>query len=252
MSSRFSISVGLLATMLLGACDWMPGKPVKEDETPVPADVHSFNVLYRDTCSGCHGADGQFGGARPLNDPLYLSLASDEYMLGVMTDGVPHTLMPPFAISKGGSLTNSQLRDILQGIRRSWGPMPDTPGVTPPSLSSATKGEASRGRTLFASHCAACHGDDGRGGKVAGNVIDPSYLALVSDQSLRSNIICGRLDLGMPDWNGAINGVVAEQRKGLAPLNDKDVSDLVAFLASHRVEFPGAPFPSLENPRDTD
>jgi len=252
MTARLCIPLCLLATIFLAACDWMPGKPTKQEETVVPADVHQFNTLYRDSCSGCHGANGQFGGSRPLNDPLYLSLASDEYMLGVMTDGVPHTLMPPFAISQGGALTNTQLRDILSGIRRAWGPMPDSPGVSPPSLHASTKGHVGRGRTLFASHCAACHGDDGRGGKVAGNVVDPSYLALVSDQSLRSNIICGRLDLGMPSWNGTITGVVSEHRKGLSPLNDKDVSDLVAFLASHRVEFPGATFPSLENPRDTD
>ena len=49
----------LLLVAALGACDWMPGKPVKEDETPIPADVHSFNVLYRDSCSGCHGGRGK-------------------------------------------------------------------------------------------------------------------------------------------------------------------------------------------------
>ena len=35
---------------------------------------------------------------------------------------------------------------------------------------------------------------------VSGSIVDPSYLALVSDQSLRSTIIAGRPDLGMPDW----------------------------------------------------
>lgn len=251
--TRFPARLGcLLLTVALGACDWMPGKPTREEEPVIPSDVHSFNTLYRNNCSGCHGANGQLGGARPLNDPLYLSLASDEYLLGVMTDGVPHTLMPPFAKSQGGGLTNTQLRDILDGIRRAWGPMPDTPGTTPPPLSSGTTGDVARGRGLFGTHCAACHGADGSGGTVAGSVVDTSYLALTSDQALRSAIICGRLDLGMPSWDGTINGVEHEHRAGLAPLTDQDVSDLVAFLASHRVEFPGAPFPSLKDPRDTD
>ncbi len=173
-------------------------------------------------------------------------------MVAVTTDGVPHTLMPAFAISEGGNITNNQIRDILQGLRRAYGQTPDVPGVNPPPLQSSEKGDVDRGRTLFGTYCASCHGDDGRGGPVAGSVVDTSYLALASDQSLRSNIICGRLDLGMPDWSGKINGVTAKQREGLAPLTSRDVSDLVAFLASHRVEFPGAPFPSLEHPRDTD
>ena len=241
----------LLLVATLGACDWMPGKPTREEEAVIPSDVHSFNTLYRDNCSGCHGANGQFGGARPLNDPIYLSLASDEYLLSVMTDGVSHTLMPPFAKSQGGGLSNSQLRDILDGMRRTWDTMPDTPGTTIPPLSSHTAGDAGRGHGLFATHCSQCHGADGAGGAVAGSVVDTSYLAMTSDQALRTAIVCGRLDLGMPAWNGTINRVESEHRAGLTPLNDQDVSDLVAFLASHRVEFPGAPFPSLQDPRDT-
>ena len=245
-------SISVLLLVSVGACDWMPGKPTRDEEPVIPADVHSFNTLYRDNCSGCHGANGQLGAARPLNDPLYLSLASNDYLLEVMNDGVPHTLMPAFSQAQGGGLTDTQVREILDGIRRAWGPMADTPSLRPPPLLSSTPGSVDRGRGLFASHCSACHGADGSGGAVAGSVVDNSFLAMTSDQALRSAIICGRLDLGMPAWNGTINGIDHDRRAGLAPLNDQDISDLVAFLASHRVEFPGAPFPSLSDPRDTD
>ena len=48
--------------------------------------------------------------------------------------------------------------------------------------------------------CASCHGEDGRGGKSAGAINDPSFLALISDQALRRYVITGRPDLGMPDY----------------------------------------------------
>lgn len=242
---------GLLATGLVG-CDWMPGKPTKADVTIIPADVHSFNTLYATYCSGCHGANGQYGGARPLNDPLYLSLASEEYLIEVTTSGVPHSLMPAFAVSQGGDVTSEQITEIIHGIRRSWVGMAEKPGVNPPALHGTSQGNAGRGKTLFGTYCGACHGADGTGAKTAGSVVDSSFLALVSDQALRTAIICGRLDLGMPDWQGQVNGVEVEQRENLSPLTDQQVSDLVAFIISHRVEFPGSIFPSLDSPPGTD
>ena len=50
-----------------------------------------------------------------------------------------------------------------------------------------------------------------------------SYLALVSDQHLRTVIIVGMPNLGMPDW-----------RSHRKPLTDAAVGDLVAWLASQR------------------
>jgi hypothetical protein len=56
-------------------------------------------------------------------------------------------------------------------------------------------------------------------------VIDPSYLALTSDQALRTAVIAGRSDLGMPDWRGNIAG---------RAMTAQDISDVVVWLASHR------------------
>ena len=58
-----------------------------------------------------------------------------------------------------------------------------------------------------------------------GAVTDPSYLTLSSNQNLRTSIIVGRLDLGMPNYRALNAG---------HPLNDQDVSDLVAYLVSLR------------------
>ena len=81
-------------------------------------------------------------------------------------------------------------------------------------------GDAARGRELFAAACSSCHGPDGRGART---IADRSYLALVTDQHLRTVIIVGMPNLGMPDWRGHSK-----------PLTDADVADLVAWLATQR------------------
>jgi mono/diheme cytochrome c family protein len=68
--------------------------------------------------------------------------------------------------------------------------------------------------------CASCHGPDGRGARA---VADPAYLSLVTNQHLRTVIIVGMPNLGMPDWRG--HG---------KPLSDADVTDVVAWLAARR------------------
>jgi cytochrome c oxidase cbb3-type subunit 3/ubiquinol-cytochrome c reductase cytochrome c subunit len=60
--------------------------------------------------------------------------------------------------------------------------------------------------------------------------VDPSYLALVSDQHLRTTVIAGRADLGMPDWRRQI----ADR-----PLVPQEVSDVVAWLVTKRESVPG-------------
>ncbi|MCH2139378.1 MAG: cytochrome c [Phycisphaerales bacterium] len=247
---RLRCTIPMLTLIIAAAgCDWMPGKPTKADEPVVPSDVHAFTTLYTNNCSGCHGANGQFGPARPLNDPLYLTLADDSYLIDITSGGVPHTLMPAFAQRDGGGLTESQIKDVINGARRTWGGhAASTESTTPPPLQSETTGDVGRGQSLFATYCGSCHGADGTGGDVAGSVVDSSFLAMASPQALRSTIICGRLDLGMPDYRGHINGKPAPQRAGLTALNDQQVSDITAWILSHRLEYPGAPYPSLKDP----
>ena len=75
------------------------------------------------------------------------------------------------------------------------------------------------------------HGAEGRGGEKGHDIVDPSYLALVSDQGLRSVVIAGRTDLGMPDWR---------ENTG-SPLTSQQVSDVVAWMAVHRAPVMGRP-----------
>jgi hypothetical protein len=68
-----------------------------------------------------------------------------------------------------------------------------------------------------------------------GSIVDGSYLALISDQGLRSITIAGRPDEGMPDWRS----------DGAQPLTDQQITDIVAWLASKRTANPGQPYPTV-------
>ena len=231
--TRF-ITLALAATMALAACDAVPGRPKPDARELAPSEVVAFDALYAQNCAGCHGRDGRMGAARALNDPVYLALVPPEHVRQVIAVGVTGTAQPAFAINAGGSLTDQQIDVLVRGIEQRWARPDAVAGQEIPpydAAQGATRGaSAERGRDVFAGACAACHGEDGRGGPRGGSVTDPSYLALVSDQHVRTTVVAGRSDLGMPDWRGA---------GGTGPLTPQQVSDVVAWVVAQRRPVPG-------------
>ncbi len=207
---------GLL--ILSVGCD-PPGKPTRE----IPSqDITDFKVLYADNCSGCHGIDGKNGPGRILNDPLYLAVLPKETLKQIVMYGRPGTAMPAWAKEQGGPLTMPQIDALVNGIEQNWAKPAAFQGAQLPAYSAASNpGNPDAGRKLFLRNCFMCHGP---GAKI-GPVTDPSYLSLVSNQMLRTSIIVGRPDLGMPDYRNLKLGKA---------LTDGDITDLTAFLASKR------------------
>jgi mono/diheme cytochrome c family protein len=228
--TRF-IMVTLAATLALAGCDAVPGRPRPDARELAPSEVIAFDTLYARNCAGCHGRDGRLGAARALNDPVYLALVPPERVRQVIAVGVPGTAQPAFALDAGGSLTDQQIDVLARGVADRWARPDAVAGLEIPPYDGARAASrdpvnAGRGREVFAGACARCHGENGRGGSVT----DPSYLALVSDQHLRTTVIAGRSDLGMPDWRG--DG-------GAAPLTPQQVSDVVAWVVAQRQPVPG-------------
>ena len=81
--------------------------------------------------------------------------------------------------------------------------------------------------------CESCHGPKGEGGPKGSAITNKSFLALVSDQELRTIVIVGRPELGAPDWRGNLPS---------KPMSDQEVTDVVTWLASRRVANPGQPY----------
>jgi mono/diheme cytochrome c family protein len=154
----------------------------------------------------------------------------------IIGEGVPGTSMPAFRASAGGDLTDAQVDALVKGMLTRWTRAGAVASTTLPPYQGPGKGpgagDRERGAVVFASACARCHGLEGKGGPTMGSIVDPSYLALVSDQSLRTTVIAGRPDLGKPDWRDDLPG---------QPLTPQQISDLVAWLVGHRRPVPGRP-----------
>jgi cytochrome c oxidase cbb3-type subunit III len=233
-------SVALVLALALAGCDVLPGKArARAFEETAATPAMAFDALYARQCAGCHGNGGRLGAARPLNDPVYLALVPAERLRLVIAEGVPGTAQPAFARSAGGELTEEQVNVLVQGLVRAWARPEETKSVQVPPYP-APLGDPVRGKAVYAAACAGCHGADGRGGPKAGSIVDPSYLALVSDQHLRTTVIAGRADVGMPDWRGYIPG---------RPLAPAEISAVVGWLVAQRRPVPGRPTASASDPR---
>jgi mono/diheme cytochrome c family protein len=192
-----------------------------------------FSTLYAENCAGCHGAEGRGGAAIALGDPVYLAIADDAAIRKVIAKGVSGTAMPAFAESAGGMLTDKQIDVLTSEIRSRWSRRGILDAANPPSYAAKSTGNAPRGELAYKTYCESCHGPGGRGGAKGSSITDDSFLALVSDQGLRTIVITGRPELGAPDWRGNVSG---------KPMSDQEVTDVVAWLASRRAKNPGQPY----------
>ena len=222
--------LSLISLILLGGslgCDRKIGPPNDQEELLRPENVASFERLYKQNCSACHGENGSGGPALDLANPKYQALVDDASLRRWITSGMPGTQMPAFGESAGGFLTPLQVDALVAGMRARWNHKDQRAADMPP-YSSSTVGNVEHGEDIFRVGCLSCHQQGQQ------KIIDTSYLSLVSDQSLRTIVIAGRPDLGHPDW---------KQVRPSQPLTDQDVSDVIGYLHSLRSDSPGQPYP---------
>ena len=207
-------------------CEEPRGKPGPEPEVPRPDHILDFATLYKQNCVACHGTDQVPGAAVSLANPVFLAVAGEDNLKAAIANGVPGKLMPPFAGSAGGMLTDEQVEILAKGLVTTWGKPGILDGKNPPPYKAVLHPEGAAGQQPFANYCGRCHGMSGAGGTnpPVGSIVDPAYLGLISDQELRNIIIAGAQ--GMPDWRDDSPG---------HPMSDEDVTAIVAWLGSHRL-----------------
>lgn len=185
--------------------------------------------LYRRHCSSCHGLDGHGGVGVPLALPSFLSAVDDDYLFRSIRLGRPGRVMPAFS-----QLSDAETRAIVAHLR-SW------PGQSPPAaqLVARVQGNAARGRTLYAKHCAACHGANGEGGHGTGVTLsrprnapilapalnNPGFLAAASDGLIKTTLMRGREGTPMRSF----------LKQGL---RERDINDIVAFVRQFETQVP--------------
>lgn len=220
-ASRLALA-GLIATCLYTPACEPPGKPpANQPQAENREQIKDFETLFESNCSGCHGKEGTYGAARPLNDPLYLAVIPKQTLRDVIENGRNGTSMPAWGKSQGGPLTEEQMNILVDNIYSRWGKPEQFAAAHLPAYAGTGGGSADNGKKLFARDCFMCHA---RGGPV-GLITDVDYTSLVSDQYIRGMVITGRRDLGMPDYRALGMG---------HPLTDTDIADVTAYVASFR------------------
>jgi len=109
--------------------------------------------LWQDNCAGCHGADGQGDGvAADWLQPPPVNLAQHQYRLDLLADilwnGVYNTAMPAWRDRSPDQLAE------LAAVVRSFSAVNDAAGNSQQLV---------EGESVFQTHCAECHGDNGDG-----------------------------------------------------------------------------------------
>ncbi len=236
-----SIALLAAAVALLSGCHSKRSiAPHPGSEGISPAEITDFSRLYSQNCSACHGASGLGGPAIPMANPVYLAIVDRNALRSTIANGEPPTLMPAFARSAGGLLTDQQVDILAKGIFEKWSRPDALGGATPPPYAETQPGDPGRGKQAYATYCARCHGADYAHPGPAGTLFDGSFLALINGQSLRTIILAGRPDLGQPDWRNDVPG---------HPMTDTDVSDTVTYLLSVRNPAPGQSYGQQPNPK---
>jgi cytochrome c oxidase cbb3-type subunit 3 len=233
MNARTSFTALCIAALFICAGCQPSGKPTSADVELKPAEVRDFSALYSQNCAGCHGLDGGGNGALALANPVYLAIASDDVIQRATASGIKGSLMPAFATNAGGTLTDVQIDILVHGMRERWSKPQEVSGATLPAYTASGPGDATHGAAAYAIFCAHCHGTGGTNAR--SSIVDGSFLALVSDQDLRTTIIAGRPDLGHPDWRHDAPG---------REMTAQEVTDVVAWLVAQRKANPGQPYAS--------
>src|SRR6202034_1284131 len=96
------------------------GRPGPGPEGVRPEAVLDFPTLYEVNCAACHGENGKNGAAISLANPVYLAIAGEDTLREITGKGVAGKLMPPFAKSAGGMLTDKQIDVLAHGMMQEW------------------------------------------------------------------------------------------------------------------------------------
>ena len=191
--------------------------------------------LYRANCAACHGDKGDGGVGVPLALPAFLESVDDGFLQRTIRLGRPGRVMPAFT-----KLSDAQITAIVRHIR-DWSGKP-----APVFSDKPVKGDPKKGKTLYASYCAGCHGADGEGGKgtgvtfsrkrdlpiIAPALNNPGFLAAASDSMIQHTLLFGRE--GTPMRSFLVQG-----------LTETDIDNLVSYVRSFEKQTEAATTPKL-------
>lgn len=180
-------------------------------------------TLYGAFCAGCHGLDGK-GRRLPglvsfpsIANPDFLAIAPDSLLEQTVQQGRPNRRMPGWLKSDG--LRPEEAKAVIAYVRELGGV--EREADSQPAHWVA--GDAARGRKIFESTCAGCHGAQGKGGE--GPALNNKVLqAGATDTYLVETISRGRRGTGMAAFT--------EPSPVRPTLTKSDIESVVTYLRS--------------------
>ena len=180
-------------------------------------------TLYGAFCAGCHGLDGQ-GRRLPglvsfpsIANPDFLAIAPDALLAQTVEHGRPGRRMPGWL--KTGGLRPEEVQAVVSYIRQIGRVQPE-PDLRPARWVTA---DAAKGKRIFESTCAGCHGPQGKGGEGPA-LVNKVLLSTATDTYLVETIRRGRRGTAMTPFS--------EPSPVRPTLTASDIESVVAYLRS--------------------
>ncbi len=172
------------------------------------ASAENGKKIFSTVCAACHGPEGKgVPGLGPaLNNQSFLSARDDIYIKNIVTNGKPGTAMPAMSKAKGGTLSDSDIEDVVAFVR-SW----QTAGAPSTPAPTAAPAAPASGDEIFAKNCAVCHGEKGKGGPSAPALAGNKFVATSSDVEIKNTITEGRVQKGMPPFKSVLSSVQIDE-----------------------------------------
>jgi putative heme-binding domain-containing protein len=172
----------LALAVLIALPGAMPGRAQHEDDTkdkernPAigdPKAIAAGQVLFRNSCAGCHGPNGDGGRGPNLRKRISWGPLTDDIMFNLIQKGVPGADMPPTKIP------DEQVWQVVAFVR----------ALTSPAFEVGVLGDAEAGKAIFwgAGGCSNCHAIGGRGGLIGPDLTNIG--AMRSADQLRESIV---------------------------------------------------------------
>ena len=163
----------------------MPVEEIAQD----PAVRKMGMRLFSNNCAQCHGADGKGAYGFP-------NLTDDDWLYGGTPEAIKTTLV------NGRRAAMPAWGDILgdQGI------IEVTQHLLALNGRDADEAQAAKGKTRFATYCAACHGPEGKGNQALGapNLTNGIWLYGGSEEQIAHTLRAGRNGV-MPAFEGTLS-----------------------------------------------
>ncbi len=217
MVGWFHLEDNEIASLIAYLREWQTVPSRSLSDTRITGNIEKGELLYKGSCSSCHGNYGQGSVGPALFNKQFLAAATDQYILNSVKRGRSTTAMRAFAKEFQGldQLYDDEINDIVAFIRSRE--TVETDAI----YTNISPGTPTKGRELYTGMCSGCHGVNGEG-KNGPALNSQEFLNAATNGFLQATIALGRAGTAMRSW--------AKGAQGYEELTADEINDIVAFI----------------------